>query len=839
MAVHPPLRFAARPEDEDAEVIGTSVGPHRVLDKLGEGGMGEVYLAEDARLHRQVALKILPAPFASDADRVRRFEQEARTVSALSHPNILTLFDLGRAGDRYFMATEFIDGRTLRAHLLEHGRLAAAEAIRIVLQCASALASAHAAGIVHRDVKPENLMLRRDSFVKVLDFGLAKVVESSRGDEETIEVQPNLTSVGIVVGTVGYLARQNQVFGLAESPREITLPPMGHQTGAEAHDQYRRLVESSPDGILIARDFRIEFLNPRAVHLLGASHPGEILGKSPLELFHTDSHGVIRERIERLLRGECQRPFEEKIVRIDGGVTDVEVSSTLLADPDGGAIQVIVRDITERKRSEALLRESEERLSLAFAGAQEGVWDWNVETGAVVYSQRWKQMLGYADDEIVPTVNAWERLLHPDDVPRAEALNDAVNRGQRTYEGEFRLRHKDGHYLTVLTRGLPIRRDDNGPVMRIVGTHLDITERKRTELALRESEERLTLAFAGAQEGIWDWNLETDAVVYSSRWKEMLGYSDEEIEPHISAWERLVHPDDRAAADQAHQNVARGQSTYEAEFRLRHKDGHYVRILSRGFPVRRDPGGRVVRIVGTHVDLTERGKHEAERARAELLAHLVFVQEDERRRIARDMHDQFGEQLTALSFRIALLKEACAQDAALAGHAEALESIAQRLDRDVDHLVWELRPTALDDLGLRAALTNYVQEWSQRANIAAELHTSGLLDDRLAPEVETALYRIAQEALTNVAKHSGARRVEVILERRSDCVLLILEDDGVGFEQSQSGAARQGFGLVGMQERAALVGASVQIESTPGKGTTIFVRMAVPTGLGQVAGHAR
>ncbi len=606
----------------------------------------------------------------------------------------------------------------------------------------------------------------------------------------------------------------------------------------EHADRYRRLVESSPDGILIVRDFRIEFVNPAAVRLFGAADPAQIIGKSPFDVFHRDSHSVIRNRIEQLLLGERLPPIEEQIVRLDGALTDAEVNSTLIAEPDGPAIQVIVRDITERKRREALLRESEERLMLAFAGAQEGVWDWNLETGAVDYSPRWKQMLGYADEEIPPTVAAWEQLLHRDDKSRAEALDLAVKRGQLTYQGEFRLRHKEGHYITVLTRGLPIRREDDGQVVRIVGTHLDITERKRTEQALRESEERLRLAFAGAQEGIWDWNLETDAVVYSLRWKQMLGYSDDEIEPHISAWERLVHPDDRAAADRAHASVTRGQPTYEAEFRLRHKDGHYVHVLSRGFPVRRDPGGPVIRIVGTHFDLTERQKRETERARTELLAHLVFVQEDERRRIARDMHDQFGEQLTALSLRIALLKEAAGGSAGMAGHAQALEAIAQRLDRDVDQLVWELRPTALDDLGLRAALSNYISDWSQRAKIAAELHTSGLMDDRLASEVETALYRIAQEALNNVAKHSRARRVEVLLERRSDCVLLILEDDGVGFEQADSGATGGGFGLVGMQERAALVGASLQIESTPGKGTTILVRMALPTGVREVVDHA-
>jgi PAS domain S-box-containing protein len=637
-------------------------------------------------------------------------------------------------------------------------------------------------------------------------------------------------------------------------------------------DRYRRLVESSPDGIFISQDNRIVFLNPAAVRLFGASAPAQILGTSPFELFHAESHALMRERIGLMMSGQAVPPAEERIVRLDGVVTDVEVNSTRLEEPAAEAIQVIVRDISDRKRAEALLRQSEERLTLAFAGAREGVWDWNLETGAVVYSPRWVEMLGYAEDEIAPHVSAWERLLHPDDRRRANELHDSLTRGAGTYEGEFRLRHKDGHYIHVLSRGLPVRRQPDGPVVRIVGTHLDITERKRTESALRESEERLTLAFAGAQEGVWDWNLETDAVTYSPRWTQMLGYAEHEIEPHVSAWERLVHPDDRARADRANESVAQGDRTYEAEFRLRHKDGHYVHVLSRGFPVRREPGGPVVRIVGTHFDLTERKQAEdllrrsheeleirvrertlelaraneslraeiaererAERARTDLLGRLVFAQEDERRRIAREMHDQFGEQLTALGHRIASLKSAAAGQSELHEPIEALQIVAQQLDRDVDHLVWELRPTALDDLGLRAALSNYVQTWSARAGISAELHASGLLDDRLGSEAETTLYRIAQEALTNVAKHSRAKNVELILERRADHVLLIVEDDGAGFDPA---VGTQGFGLLGMQERASLVGASLEIESALGQGTTILVRMAAAPAAGSVTGHA-
>jgi PAS domain S-box-containing protein len=592
-------------------------------------------------------------------------------------------------------------------------------------------------------------------------------------------------------------------------------------------------VESSPDGILVVANLVIHYANVSAAQLCGKGNAESLIGWPLVAFFHPDSHALILDRIDRALRGARQARHDVARVRMDVGTDvrayrasrDLEVHVSRLGD--GDVVGVVLHDVSERNRTEAHLRASEERLRLAFAGAKEGVWDWDLDTGHVVYSPRWKEMLGFADDEIPSTVHAWEALLHPDDRTRADDLHNAIHRGHGTYEAEFRLRHKEGHYVTVLTRGLPIRSEPDARVVRIVGTHLDITAKKRTEQALRESEERLQLAFAGAQEGIWDWDLESNAVVYSSRWKEMLGYDDDEIEPHIGAWERLVHPDDRKAADEAHEGVTRGQPTYEAEFRLRHKNGRYVHVLSRGFPIRRDAGGPVVRIVGTHFDLTQRHQREAERARTELLGRLVFVQEDERRRIARDMHDQFGEHLTALSLQIASLKEASATSPEMAAHALTLEAIADRLDRDVEQLVWRLRPTALDDLGLRAALTNYVQEWSDRHDVAAEVHTSGLLDDRLASEVETALYRIAQEALNNVAKHARARRVEVILERRPDCVLLIVEDDGDGFDAARPATVRHGFGLVGMRERAALVGASLDIETTPGEGTTILVRMAV------------
>jgi PAS domain S-box-containing protein len=624
---------------------------------------------------------------------------------------------------------------------------------------------------------------------------------------------------------------------------------------ANSKDRYHRLVDDAPDGILVTTRGRITFLNEAAATLAGRT-PAQLLNEPLATLFPPHTHATLRDALRAWSSG-ARTTIELPVARVDAAPLHVEIAGA----PSGANTVVLsLRDVTERRRTELAVRESEERLRLAFAGAQEGVWDWDLATGAVVYSARWKQMLGYEDGEIEPHVGAWERLLHPDDKARAYELNDLISRGAKMYEGEFRLRHKDGHYVHVLSRGFPVRGED-GTATRIVGTHFDLTERRQAEAALRESEERLTLAFAGAQEGVWDWNLETDAVVYSSRWKQMLGYTDDEIEPHISAWERLVHPDDRIIADRARESVAKGQPTYEAEFRLRHKDGHYVHLLSRGLPVRREPGGPVLRIVGTHFDLSARKRVEeqlrrahdeleervrertaelaranaslraemaererAEQARRELLARLVFAHEDERRRIAREMHDQFGEHLTALGRGIDVLEDACRTTPALRAHVDSLRLIAQRLDQDVDHLVWELRPTALDDLGLRAALANYIGNWSARNEVPVSFHTSGLLDDRLPSAIETTVYRIAQEALNNIAKHAHAQRVDIVLERRADDVVLMVEDDGVGFEQGGGGA---GFGLVGMQERAALVGATLQIESSTGNGTTVLLRLAL------------
>ena len=194
---------AAQPES----MVGRVIGPYRVVSLIGKGGMGEVYLAEDTRLGRKIALKLLSGELTLQPERVHRFQQEARAASALNHPNILTIHEIGKTDALHFMATEFVEGVTLREHM-QSGAMALPKVLNVGTQIATALVAAHTAGIVHRDIKPENVMIRGDGLVKVLDFGIAKLLESRAPitDSEATTHLVMKTRPGTMMGTVSYMS---------------------------------------------------------------------------------------------------------------------------------------------------------------------------------------------------------------------------------------------------------------------------------------------------------------------------------------------------------------------------------------------------------------------------------------------------------------------------------------------------------------------------------------------------------------------------------------------------------------------------------------------------------
>ncbi|HEX9255538.1 MAG TPA: serine/threonine-protein kinase, partial [Candidatus Angelobacter sp.] len=194
-------------EGQTRLLIGQTIGHYRILKRIGGGGMGEVYLASDINVGRTAALKLLPAYLTGNAERLRRFEQEARAVAGLNHPNIMTIYELGSDDSTRYIASELIEGETLH-QCLARGRIELKETVEIAIQVTSALAAAHSAGVVHRDIKPQNIMLRPDGYVKVLDFGIAKLAEpevpSALPEHEALKLVE--TNLGSILGTVSYMS---------------------------------------------------------------------------------------------------------------------------------------------------------------------------------------------------------------------------------------------------------------------------------------------------------------------------------------------------------------------------------------------------------------------------------------------------------------------------------------------------------------------------------------------------------------------------------------------------------------------------------------------------------
>src|SRR5450631_3464758 len=185
---------------------GARLGPYEILAPLGAGGMGEVYRAKDPRLGREVAIKVLPDEFSSDRERLSRFEREARSASALNHPNVITIYDVGQSSAIFYIAMELVEGKTVR-DLMAPGAIPLRKLLQIGSQAAEGLARAHSGGIVHRDLKPENLMVSKDGFVKILDFGLAKLVATDSEDLSQLETADGCqTAGGVVLGTAAYMS---------------------------------------------------------------------------------------------------------------------------------------------------------------------------------------------------------------------------------------------------------------------------------------------------------------------------------------------------------------------------------------------------------------------------------------------------------------------------------------------------------------------------------------------------------------------------------------------------------------------------------------------------------
>jgi two-component system, chemotaxis family, CheB/CheR fusion protein len=400
---------------------------------------------------------------------------------------------------------------------------------------------------------------------------------------------------------------------------------------------------------------------------------------------------------------------------------------------------------------------------------------------------------------------------------------------------------EDGKW--TLTRIRPYRTMDDR-IDGVVITFQDITQR-------RHAEDRLRLLIDGATEyAIFTMTNTGEIDSWNSGAERMFGYrADEIIGQNV---ETLFTPEDRAAGVPAGElkKAAASGRTVDERFHARRDGSRFYCSASTialgekmGFAkIARDLSAQqqtaeALRVVEAEFEVRVRERTDALTAEVQardsaharvtdLLRRIVTAQEDERARIARDLHDQLGQQLTALRLGLQRHRNRLAATVTVDEDVDRALSLADRIETDLDFLSWQLRPAVLDDLGLSAALPLFVREWSEYHGVPAEYRSGGYASGVLGQDAELVFYRVAQEALNNVTKHAHASRVDVMLEARDGSVVLVVEDDGVGFDLSDRETRNKGIGIVGMQERASLIGATLQVESKPGDGTSVFLRCA-------------
>lgn len=536
-----------------------------------------------------------------------------------------------------------------------------------------------------------------------------------------------------------------------------------------------------------------------------------------------------RQELEDFYRGSRGKWGDFKTRLGDGRMIDLSWAIHHLSDD---RVICFGQDITWRKRAEEALRESDERFRQLADNIQDLFWIKTPDLKQVLYYSPRYEMVGGRSREDAYRDYGNQHLLSriiPEDRERmAEFLERGVD---EEFEIEFRFVLPDGSVAWVCDRGFPIR-DASGQIYRLAGISQDITERKLAEEALRESEERFRQLAENINEVFWITTADFSRHVYiSPGFQNLTGEPPETLFPGDGhrPFLSFVHPDDIPLLSEITKNP---EQRFEVEYRVLRADGSIRWVRDRGFPIR-NQAGQIYRIGGVTEDITDRKeaddrlKASTEQLRA-LSARLQSAREWEATRIARQIHDDMGGILTGLRWELETVEKLILEP----GDSEQLrvtmrEKLATMLGLTdttlnvVRRIASELRPSILDDLGLAEAIEWQTQQFQARTGIECGWHCS-LQSIPLGNQQSTALFRIVQEALTNILRHAQATRVGVAMREEDGVLILTVTDNGRGITEAEK-ISRNSLGLLGMRERAHLIGGSMDIVGQKGTGTALHV----------------
>jgi PAS domain S-box-containing protein len=571
----------------------------------------------------------------------------------------------------------------------------------------------------------------------------------------------------------------------------------------------------------------IAFENPAAARMLGWE-VAELLGKpGHLTMHHTRPDGTPYPKEEcpiyaTIRDGVPRHGADEVFWRQDGSSFPVEYMTAPMRNDRNEIVATVVtfQDITERKRAEEVLRERDARLSAIYRAAPVGI---GVDVNRVIQevNDTMCSITGYSREELIGQDS---RFLFPtqEEYERVGPEKSHVTAAHLPKSMTARLKRKDGRLIDVLLSAVQLDAADLS--QGVTFTVLDVTESERAEAALRESEERYRELFENDKDAVYVHDLKGVYTSVNRAAERLSGYSRAEILG--KAFRDFVSPE---YLRQVGENLDRKleelvETNYELEIINREGARVPVEVSSRLIY----ENGVAVGVQGSARDITERKR--AQQALLTYSRRLLEAQEAERGRIARELHDQIGQMLTALKLNLHAIQAARDESEAQALIEDNLTMLDGALEQ-VRDLSVGLRPPLLDDLGLVTALHWYVDHQAQLTGVRAEFISDSLDSGlRFSTELETACFRIAQEALTNVARHARAKTVTVRLSRNRDYLILLIEDDGVGFDMEAlhgHALASATLGLRGMQERAHAVGGRVKIDSATDKGTRVFVELPI------------